>query len=62
MYDKMSWPGRSITLDTAYEIPYDIKSIEGQNLVFIPKFEVGGKVIVSDKSDRRGRPRKLEAA
>jgi hypothetical protein len=35
--------------------------IEGQNLIFIPKFEVGGKVIVSDESSRRGRSRKLDS-
>jgi hypothetical protein len=30
--------------------PYEITRIEGPNLVFIPKFEVGGKVFVKKRA------------
>jgi hypothetical protein len=57
--DESARRGRSKTLDAAYVIPYEITRIEGPYLVFIPKFEIGGKELVIDKSSLRGRSRKL---
>jgi hypothetical protein len=54
--------GRSKKIEVTYVGPYEITRIEGPNLIFIPKFQVGGKVLVRDECARRGRYRKLEAA
>jgi hypothetical protein len=48
--------------NAAYIGPYEITKIERPDLVFIPKFEVGSKVLVRDKCSRRRRSRKLDAA
>jgi hypothetical protein len=53
-----AWGERSKKIEAAYVNPYEISRIEGPNLVFIPKFEEGGKVLEKDEGARRGRSRK----
>jgi hypothetical protein len=47
--------GNLETIKIGYKRNYD-------NCVFIPKFEIGSKVLVKDESVRFGRSKKLEAA
>jgi hypothetical protein len=53
--DEKSRRRRSRNFEAEYIGPYKITRIEGPNLVLIPKFEVGGKVILRVESVRRGR-------
>jgi hypothetical protein len=44
MRDKCASRVRCRKLESVYKCPYEIATIERPNLVFIKKFEVGGRV------------------
>jgi hypothetical protein len=56
MGDESAHRGRCRKVEAVYIYinPYEITIIEGPNLVFIPKFEEGGKLFVTDESGRLG--------
>jgi hypothetical protein len=62
MRDECALRVRCRMLESVYICPYEIATISGPKLVFIPKFEVGGRVLVSGENARLGRSRKLDAA